>query len=216
MEFQTAVEKRRSIRDFSDQPVSEADLTALITVAKKAPSWANSQTWKVVIATGRTLEKIRAHHVEASRSGLQPTPEIPPLHRQAMGEQGVRNVGQWMNGMHQFMANETSTMAEVSAHLFNSPAIAYLLVPASPSLWATYDLGAFGQTLMLAAADKGIDTIPAMEFVQYPTTLHQMLGVGNDYLFAVGIGLGYRKDGVRINQFKSSRMSNDDFLTIKD
>ncbi|MGN1271744.1 MAG: nitroreductase [Lactobacillus sp.] len=216
MEFKTAVENRRSIRDFSDRPVSKDDLVSLIDLAKKAPSWANSQTWKVVVATGKTLEKIRAHHVEAANKGIMPAPEIPPLHRQAMGTQGVENVGQWMSDINQFMQNDRAAMANDSAHLFNAPAVAYLLVPAEPSLWETYDLGAFGQTLMLAAADKGIDSIPAMEFVQYPESLHEILGVDHNYIFAVGIGLGYRKDDALINKFESPRMENDDFLTIKD
>lgn len=214
MEFKDTVKKRRSIRDFSDRPVSKEDLTTLINLAKKAPSWANSQTWKVVIATGKTLEKIRARHTEAIRKGVAPSPEIPILHREQMGIQGVQNVGKWMGDIHQFMQSDSSAMANDSAHLFNAPAVAYLLVPANPSLWETYDLGAFGQTLMLAAADKGIDSIPAMEFVQYSQMLHDVLGVGRDYIFAVGIGLGYRKEDALINKFESARMDNDDFLTI--
>ncbi|MGN1279175.1 MAG: nitroreductase family protein [Limosilactobacillus sp.] len=214
MEFKDTVEKRRSIRDFSDRPVSKEDLTSLINLAKQAPSWANSQTWKVIIATGQTLEEIRTRHAEAVGKGLAPSPEIPLLHREEMGIQGAQNVSKWMGDIHQFMQSDRSAMAKDSAHLFNAPAVAYLLVPANPSLWETYDLGAFGQTLMLAAADKGIDSIPAMEFVQYSRMLHDVLGVSRDYIFAVGIGLGYRKTDALINQFASARMDNNDFLTI--
>lgn len=216
MEFTKAVDERHSFRDFSDRQVSKEDLTSIIDTAKKAPSWANSQTWKVVIATGNTLKQIKEHHLAAAQRGETPNPEIPALHRDAMGDQGIENVGEWMSQFNQFMQSESSAMSTQSAHLFNAPAIAYLLVPKNTSLWEAYDLGAFGQTLMLAATDKGIDSIPAMEFVQYPDGLHQILGVDSQYIFAVGIGLGYRKDGTLINKFRSTRMDDSKFLQIKD
>lgn len=216
MEFKEAVDSRRSIRDFSDRPVSQDNLIDLVNIAKKAPSWANSQTWRVIIATGDTLKQIRDHHVQAAKQGIQGNAEIPMLHRDAMGTQGAKNAGGWMSGFNQFMADDSHAMATDSAHLFNAPAVAYLLVPSKTSLWETYDLGAFGQTLMLAATDKGIDSIPAMEFVQYPEALHKILGVDNQFIFAVGIGLGYRKDDLLINKFQSTRMSNDEFFSIKD
>lgn len=216
MDFQKAVASRHSIRDFSDRPVSREDLTSLVNTAKQAPSWANSQTWKVIIATGNTLKQIREHHVQAARENTPASPEIPALHRDAMGTQGMKNVQGWMTDFNQFMQSESQAMADNSAHLFNAPAVAYLLVPNKTSLWESYDLGAFGQTLMLAATDRGIDSIPAMEFVQYPAALHQILGVDNHYIFAVGIGLGYRQNDSLINKFASTRMDNNEFLTFKD
>lgn len=216
MDFQEVVDKRHSVRDFSDRPVSKEDLISIINTAKKAPSWANSQTWKVVIVTGDTLEKIRQHHVQAASQGTPASPEIPAMHRDVMGSQGAKNAGGWVSSFNQFMASESQAFSNNSAHLFNAPAVAYLLVPKNTSLWETYDLGAFGQTLMLAATDLGIDSIPAMEFVQYSDALHQLLGVDDQYIFAVGIGLGYRKDDSLINKYSSDRMDNDEFLTIQD
>lgn len=211
MEFKDAVLNRHSVRDFSDQPVSQKDLIEIVNTAKHSPSWANDQVWKVVIATGNSLNQIKQHHLHAG-SGQ---PDFPPLHREAMGEQGRQNVMKWSSDLQTFLGSHATDMANDSAHLFNVPAIAYLLMPSESSLWSAYDLGAFGQTLMLAATDKGIASIPAMEFVAHPKFLHQVLGVSDDYQFAVGIGLGYKKDAL-INQFRSERMDTDQFLTIKD
>ena len=216
MNFLETVENRHSIRDFSDRPVSHDDLVSIINTAKMAPSWANSQTWKVVVATGDTLEKIRQHHQKAVLQGIRENAEIPTLHRQAMGWQGMKNAGGWIMDIKRFLTKDSKAMAKDSAALFNAPAVAYLLVPRNPSLWETYDLGAFGQTLMLAATNLGIDSIPAMEFVLYPDFLHDILDVDDKYIFAVGIGLGYRKDDALINQFRSKRMDNDKFVSFKD
>lgn len=211
MEFIDTVNNRHSIRDFKSQPIAEEELEKIVETAGKAPSWANVQPWKVVIATGESLEKVRSYH----ESGRTEHSEFPSLHRGSMGKQGQANLRTWSSGINNFLGADANDMYTDSEKLFNAPAVAYLLLPRNINPWTIYDLGAFGQTLMLAAKDRGIDSIPAEEFVFNPSYLHQVLGVSDDYLFAVGIGLGYPKDA-KINQFRSERMSLDQYLTIKD
>jgi nitroreductase len=43
-----AIEARRSIRTFTDAPVPDADLTAIVTLAGRAPSAWNVQPWRYV------------------------------------------------------------------------------------------------------------------------------------------------------------------------
>lgn len=216
MEFTKAVMNRHSTRDFSDTPVEVTELRKIVDIAKMTPSWANDQIWRVIIATGDTLNEIKRHHRQALLSGESGQTEFPPLHRNAMGSQGRKNVRTWSSDLSRFFGREGNAMAEDSMNLFNAQAIAYLLMPSQSSLWSAYDLGAFGQTLMLAATDRGIDSIPAAEFVLYPKALHQILGVGDDYQFGMGIGLGYKKDDALINKFRSQRMDSSEFLTFKD
>ncbi len=215
MDIKDAILNRHSTRDFSDKEVSKIDLKEIIDLAKWTPSWANDQIWKVVIATGKTLDEIKKHHYNAAIRGMRAGSEFPPLHRDAMGSQGRKNVRTWSSDLGRFLGSHGNDMAEDSARLFNAPAVVYLLMPKESSLWSAYDLGAFGQTVMLAAQGKGIDSMPAEEFVEYPRDLHEILGVSSDYQFGMGIGLGYKKDAL-INDFRSQRMDTDDFLTIKD
>lgn len=122
--------------------------------------------------------------MQAVQQGLSSSPEIPALHRDQMATDGAKNVAKWMTDFNDLMNKDPQAPANNSAHLFNAPAVAYLLIPHNPSLWQAYDLGAFGQTLMLAASDRGIDSIPAMELIQYPQVLHDLLGVDDQYIFA--------------------------------
>jgi nitroreductase len=215
LEFLETVNNRHSVRNFSDKPVPRQDLEDIVKTAGKAPSWANDQPWKVVIATGKSLEKIRQNHLATSMSGRMERSEFPALHRASMGRQGQSNLRIWSNGIRTFLGPDANDIYDDSAKLFNASAIAYLLLPKPLSAWTAYDLGAFGQTLMLAAKDKGIDSMPAEEFVFNPTELHQVLGVDDDYVFGMGIGLGYAENA-KINEFRSKRMDLDKFLTIKD
>ena len=69
MEFSEAVRKRRSIRDFDERPIDKAVLKAIVEEAQWAPSWVNSQPWKVYIATGDTLKAIKKDHLAKVQAG---------------------------------------------------------------------------------------------------------------------------------------------------
>ncbi len=49
MDVIEAVRTRRSVRRFSEEPVSREDLEKVLTAAQWAPSWVNVQPWKIVI-----------------------------------------------------------------------------------------------------------------------------------------------------------------------
>jgi nitroreductase len=215
MTFNDLMKKRHSVRDFSDKQVSRADLEAIMQDAALTPSWADSQIWKVAIATGNTMKKIRQHHYDATVQGQPTSEEIPFLHRGAMGQQGAQNAAKWSYGFRSFVRSEPNAIGEAAANLFNAPAAVYLLAPKSKSARATFDLGALQQSIMLAAADRGIDSMPAMEFALYTDYLHQVLDISDDYVIVSGVGLGYESDAL-INKYRAPKMAPAEFVTIKD
>ena len=79
-------------------------------------------------------------------------------------------------------------------------------------MWSVYDLGAFSMSLMLAACEKDIDSIPAYELIKYPEVLRENLPIPDEDIIA-GIALGYASDA-KVNEFRSSRMDAEDILKI--
>ena len=55
MELFEALHTRRSIRAFTDQPISEADLETILRAAMDAPSAVNAQPWHFVVITDRAM-----------------------------------------------------------------------------------------------------------------------------------------------------------------
>ena len=55
MELFEALHTRRSIRSFTDAPVTEAELETLLRAAMAAPSAGNAQPWHFVVATDRAI-----------------------------------------------------------------------------------------------------------------------------------------------------------------
>lgn len=61
MDIIDAIKTRRSIRKYSDKPVEDAKLHAVLEAVRMAPSWANLQCWRLIVVRERGMkEKISA------------------------------------------------------------------------------------------------------------------------------------------------------------
>lgn len=63
-----AIEERRTVRKYTDQPVEEEKLREVLASARLAPTWANKQCWKLIVVRDQaTREKLaQLSNVEAS------------------------------------------------------------------------------------------------------------------------------------------------------
>ncbi len=57
MEFKDIIQKRRSVRAFTDQPISEEKLRRVLEAARLAPSASNRQAWKFVVVKDTNKRK---------------------------------------------------------------------------------------------------------------------------------------------------------------
>ncbi|MBQ7560034.1 MAG: nitroreductase [Synergistaceae bacterium] len=214
MEFQEVIKKRVGIRSFTDQQISEEDICAIVKDAQRSPSWANAQATKVYVAVGETLKKIKAEHFERVGKAEKGNSDIPTAPRQTWGEKSLQNQDQLMKDWGTFFSGDLKPFITSQKVLYNASAMIYLTVPRTAPQWALIDLGAFGQTLMLAAQDRGIGSTPAHEIVKFPDEVRKYVGIPDDEIVAMGIALGYPTDE-KINQFVSQRMPVEDVLTLK-
>lgn len=215
MEFNELIKNRKSTRAFTDQKIALDDLKSIIKAAQMSPSWVNSQPVRVEIATGDTLEKIRKEHGDINRNpDLHTKSDIPFVaakewdldsqnNMKAKNDFDIQNVGEHVKDL----------KGEQGSKLFNAPAVVYLTLPDGYNEWSLFDTGSFAETIILAAKDKGIDSIPAFEFVKYADLLRDNLNFKNRK-FIIGIGLGYRDEDHPINQIHGNRMALDDILNI--
>ena len=61
MDIFEAMKTRRSVRKYSDRPVEDEKLNAVLEAVRRAPSWANFQCWRIIIVKDKaTREKISA------------------------------------------------------------------------------------------------------------------------------------------------------------
>jgi len=215
METKQAILNRHSTRYFTDQKVDLNDIKEILTLAQAAPSWVNSQPQHIYLATGKTLETIRQGYIDKTAQGQHGNPELPVLSRKDWSKQGQNNMADWSTGVSDNLGSDwQKIMGSASTKLYNAPAILFLTLPRDYSLWSLYDLGAFGQTLMLTATDKRLGSMTAYQLIKYPDVLRKSLPISNDEVIISGIALGYRDNTAPVNKIKSNRQSLDDILTI--
>lgn len=212
MNFKELMEKRYSARDFTSKEVTEEDLNEIVEIAELSPSWANSQPWNVYIATGKSLSDIREKWIEQNASEIEGNSDLPSGHREDFGERALNNMNHLFGSVIETLG-DPEEFAKTQPILFNSTTIVYLTMPKGAPMWSVYDLGAFSMSLMLAACEKDIDSIPAYELIKYPEVLRENLPIPEDEDIIAGIALGYASDA-KVNEFRSSRMDVEDILKI--
>lgn len=219
MDTKEVIRSRHSVRIFDkNKSISDDTLREIISLAQHAPSWVNSQPWRVYIATGQKADEIHASHKKNEGAGKPGNSDWATTHREDW-DKFPREHMQEHNEHHIIFLNNDPKLIdlwrpEMQTCLYDAPVICYLTLPKNSNRWSCFDLGSFAQTLMLAAKDKGIDSIPAYEFVRFPDSVHRIMNIPDDEWICVGIGLGYPKDHL-INDFRSDRISLDNMLKIE-
>lgn len=73
MELFDAIFTRRSIRQYTEEPVSDADLKQILSAAMVAPTARNTQDWRFVVINDKAvLEKIPEAHPHAAMAAKAP------------------------------------------------------------------------------------------------------------------------------------------------
>jgi len=76
MNLNQAMQERRSIRGFTNQPVPRNLLEEIIALANRAPSSMNTQPWHLHVLTGEPLDKVRKGNTEGMLNGTPPNRDI--------------------------------------------------------------------------------------------------------------------------------------------
>ncbi len=209
MNFAETLAARHSVRVFDPRPVDEAVLVDIIRDAQWSPSCQNTQPWKVWLSTGASLEAIRERYRRLHLEGAPAVRDFPGgMEWSADCLENIRALGARRVAAGLLEAKEDS-----QSLLFHAPAVAYLTIPRLDNFWTGYDLGAFQQTLLLAAASRGIGSVPAWNLVKYPDVLREILGIPEDRMLVIGIALGYEADHP-LNRLRSDRVPFESKLVV--
>lgn len=219
MNVREALDARFSCRAFTREPVARAQVEAVVAAACRAPSWANTQPWEVFVAAGEALERIRQGYLQRAEQGAALALETeaptswPEAHRERTAELMRQRFG--ILGVAREDAEARRGLTRRNHRLFDAPAVAWLCLDKSLSPWSLYDLGAFAQSLMLAAAEAGLDSIPAVMLAAWPDIVRAELGVPETLAVAIGIALGHADREDPLNRIRSPRRPVADVLRAK-
>lgn len=215
--FQATNRRRRAIRHFSPTPVPEADLYALLAEATLAPSSGNLQPYTLHWVRDPALKQAIAKACNGQRAAAAAPDLIVIAASAALGRQTARmqlahvatapTLGPDARAYHRRQIGMFQKILGIGAWALWTPllSLAALARPALSLLpvghlgsrqWAARNALLAAQTLMLAAAAKGIDSCP-MEGFSAPTVA-RLLDMPRGTVIPLIIALGYRADNARI------------------
>lgn len=203
MNVTEAMDARRSVRAFLSSPVEREKLEAVLKIAARSPSWANSQPWEVFVASGDTIDRIKKGYAEKYVAGAPAAPEVP--RPKYWPEAAKKRQKQLYPDMVRDCGEAVEQFGHLNQTMFGAPAVIYICMDKSLSEWSLYDVGAYAQSVMLAATEYGLATIPAITLMHYPDILRKELIIPDNLKLTIGIAIGYADMSNKINNFVSAR-----------
>ncbi len=210
MELADVIERRKSIRAFRPEPVPREGLEEILEKALRAPSWGNTQPWRVTVLEGGALQAMIGEFVKKILAGGSPNPdmEMPKDWPEEMD-------GRYKENGRRLFAEigiERGDRVKRDAHrlnmfrFFGAPQAIYLHQDRSLSAYSIFDAGLLAQNITLLAAEKGLGTCLLAVSVLYPDVIRQHTGIPQTDRILIGLAVGYPDADAPINQFRSERV----------
>ncbi|MBA4607611.1 nitroreductase [Aeromicrobium sp. Marseille-Q0843] len=201
---------RFSCRGYTDEPVPEDEIRAILSSAARTPSWCNVQPWHVDVVSGEALTRLRDDLMaDASLGSDYPFPPgydgVHAERRREVGWQLYEAVGV-AKGDREGSAREMLRNFE----FFGAPHVAILSAPESLGVYAAIDCGLFVQSFLLAAQARGVATIAQAALAQKSDFLRKWLEMPQDRLVVCGISFGHADPDHPANSFRAGRAPLDD------
>lgn len=215
MDILTAIRQRRSIRKFKPDPVPEGVIREILESARWSPSWGNTQSWRIHVATGNSLDTFKKESRKRITGGVMPSPEIQPT---AIWPETLKKR---YNGIGRSVLSALSIERENHAArmeytvemfgLFDAPALLVWTTSKDIVLpYAALDAGLILQSVCLLAHSRGLGTCIMAVAVSYPELLRSLLPIPDDHLIVIGAAFGYPDENSPVNHFERERAGLDD------
>jgi nitroreductase len=214
MHFDELLARRSSIRAFRPDPVDPRVLERILTAALQSPSWANTQPYRVALATGDRCDALRRDLLDAAATGMPSSDhdmlfDYPPPLRGRRRDTGVGLYGVLGIGRDDHAAR--AAQYQRNFEFFGAPVVAFLFAHGALGVYSVLDAGVFLQSLLLAATDAGIGACAQASLASHPDVVRRHFDVPPDYRLLCGVSLGHPTDEP-VNRFRPPRASLDELL----
>lgn len=216
-----AIASRRAVRAFLPDPVDPLLVRRLIELAAQAPSGTNMQPWRLRVLGPRTRAKLETALV-AALDDPSPREEDYRYYPSTFREPYLsrrRKVGWDLYGLlgvakgdHAGMRRQT----EANLRFFGAPVALMLTVDRDLEIGSWLDLGAFIQTLLIAAQGHGLDSCPQAIFARFHQVVRRELAIPQSEVVVCGIALGKADPDAPANRLVAEREPVEGFTSWLD
>lgn len=212
MDVSEALARRFTCRAFLPKAVPGHAVEHVLRVAGRAPSAGNVQPWQVWALAGAPLEALKAQVRAHTREGqlFETAPEYT-IYPEEMGEpyatRRFRNGEAWYGALRIARDDHAARMGHVAENfeLYGAPVGIFVAIERTFGVAQWLDLGIFLQSLMLAAAERGLDTAPLESWAFWHPTVRAALEMPENLMLVCAVAVGYADHEARGNAFRSER-----------
>ncbi len=217
MEAIDCITTRKSIRKFTDQPVSRELIMDVIRTAQQSPSYKNSQPWEVAVVSGDKKEGLSRLMIDLLATDTAATPDLAaPTSWPAPEQARIKELFQMRleaTGIDLSAPAIIKKAKRANFSFYGAPLAVYLYQESSLSEWSLFDLGLFAQSLMLAAHGKGLGSVPQAFITDYSAEVKEYLGIPATKRLVLGLSVGYPDMESSVNKLTTSRAPAEEITT---
>ena len=214
------VRTRRSIRRFTDRPVSKRLLIEVLDIARSAPSNSNMQPWRVYLVGGAAKDKLAQALSEAhqrSPTDYQPerpmyAPNLPVPYSDRL--QLFGRVFYSALGIDRTDMEARSRQTARNLIFFGAPIAAFFTVDRRLEAGSWFDCGLLAQTFMLAAKARGLDTCAQIFLTKYHSVVRRHLPIDDSQTMLCGMSIGYADTSSVEYTINTPRIPVDEFASF--
>lgn len=219
---------RRSIRDFSAREVPAELVAAILDDARWAPSWSNTQPYKIAVARGETREQIKAQLLARYDAATRVQSGGPLarlgalLTRKALpdGDFNTRidypaeltprrratGFGLYATlGIARADSAARNRQMRRNFEFFGAPVVLFVFVRQELGVYSVLDAGIFLQSLMLSAQARGLGTCAEGALGTWGGPVRAAFEVPPAYKLLCGMALGWPSEHA-VNAYNPGRV----------
>ncbi|MEN9693109.1 MAG: hypothetical protein RLZZ330_753 [Actinomycetota bacterium] len=229
--FSELVRSRRSVRSFKADPIPDEVLQRVLSDAKWAPSWTNTQPYFLAIASGDLTKRLSEEYLQLfddsvpAQSGNKweiikmyltgkgkpswdyrttlPYPEVLTPFRRKTGHELYS-----LLGIDRKDRKARDAQWRRNFEFFGAPTVIFVFVHHGLKQFAAQDAGLMEQTLMLSALANGLGTCAQGAIATWAEPVRKEFDIPDGYKFITAISIGYPDDHI-INTFNPGRREID-------
>ncbi|WP_327287839.1 nitroreductase [Streptomyces sp. NBC_01198] len=202
MDVYEAVESRRAVQAFSDEPVPKEVLERVLTAAARAPSSGNLQPWHVYVVAGEPLAELKRRATARARAGDPGDEREYPMYPAELTSPYLDRFSATAAQRYEALGIESHDpdrprkIAALNSEAFGAPVVlfCYLDRTMGPGQWA--DAGMHLQTVMLLLRAEGFHSCPQVMWTMYRKTVSRTVGSDDGLVLVCGVAVGHEKEGM--------------------
>lgn len=234
--FRELAARRHSSRRFDgNRVVDDADLQDILETALLAPSWSNTQPFRVAVATGDVKDKLKAEFTKRYDKSLEVQDQGKLGQAIAvMKDKEVDPKGEYVlprgypedlkasafatgKGLYDVLGigrgdrDGRRAAMRKNFEFFDAPVALFVYAHEGLGVYGPLDVGFFLQTLALAATERGLSTCMQGALAYYPKPVRAVFDIPEHYKLLCGVSLGYESDEA-LNSYRPQKLAVDDLL----